>query len=122
MLFLAIPSTLFAQTIPEPVRGSWDTLKSVQPRDELVVELRNQKTVKGRLGSANDTVLSLVSRGKTTDISRSDVLKLFWLIRKPRKKATLIGLAVGAGIGPLASALGSALASVIVELNPRVLL
>ena len=99
ILVLAIPLTLLAQTIPEPVRGSWDTLKSVQPGDELVVELRNQRTVKGRLGSATDAVLILVRRGNTTEISRGDVLKLFWLIRKSRKKTTLIGLAIGAGIG-----------------------
>ena len=57
------------------------------------------KALKARMVSATDNSLTLVRAQKTIDTSRGDVLKVFRLIGKTRKRTTLIGLAVGAGAG-----------------------
>ena len=67
--------------------------------DKLAVELRNGQTVKGRLSGVSDTSLTLADGRKVTDVSRGDVLKIRRKISKSAKRATLIGLGVGGGIG-----------------------
>ena len=73
---LAKPQVAFAQTPPDPIRGSWDGLKAVPPGDELAVGLRNGQTLEGRLSSVSDTVLTLAQRNQTTDINRGDVRRV----------------------------------------------
>lgn len=96
---LSRPQAILAQTTTGPIKGSWDGLKSVPPGDELVVVLRNGQTIKGRLSSSSDTVLTLTRGKKTTDLNRGEVLKVYRSIPRSAKRSTMIGLAVGAGIG-----------------------
>lgn len=42
---LSRPQTILAQTAAGPIKGSWDSLKSIPPGDELVVTLRNGQTI-----------------------------------------------------------------------------
>lgn len=96
---LATPQSLLAQTTPESVRDSWDSLKAIPSGDELVVELRSRDVVKGRLSGVSDTALTLTRGQKRTDVRRADAMKIYRVIPKSHKKAMLIGLGVGAAIG-----------------------
>lgn len=102
-VLLARPHAVLAQATPAPIRGSWEGLKAVPPGDELSVSLRNGQTLKGRLSGVSDTSLTLAQRKKSTDVSRGDVLKVHRVISKSAKRATLIGLGVGAGVGMASS-------------------
>ncbi|MGH9849554.1 MAG: hypothetical protein ACREBD_06815 [Blastocatellia bacterium] len=107
MALLAKPQVGLAQTTPNPTRGSWEGLKAVPPGDELVVDLRNGQTLKGRLSRVSDLSLTLVQGKKTTDASRGDVLRVHRVISKPAKRATMIGLGIGAGVGLTASVIAA---------------
>jgi small nuclear ribonucleoprotein (snRNP)-like protein len=98
-VLLARPQAVLAQTTPAPTIGSWESLKAIPPGDKLAVELRNGQTVKGRLSAVSDTSLTLADGRKVTDVSRGDVLKVRRKISKSAKRATMIGIGVGGGVG-----------------------
>jgi hypothetical protein len=99
MTMLARPQLAFSQVTTDPIIGSWERLKAVPPGDKVEVDLRNGQTLKGKLISVSDTVLT-IERGKgTTDVTRGDALRVFRMTSKSAKRATLIGLGTGIGIG-----------------------
>ncbi len=97
MALLAKPQITFAQVTPTPIRGSWEGLKAVPAGDEVSVRLRNGQKLKGRLISVSDTALTLAHGNITTDVTRGDALRVHRVISKSAKRATLIGLGIGAG-------------------------
>ena len=99
MAMLAKPQIAFAQVTPNPIRGSWEGIKAVPPGDEVVVRLRNGQTLKGKLVSISDTALTIEQGQSATDVSRGDALKIHRMVTKSSKRATLIGLGIGAAIG-----------------------
>lgn len=101
---LAMPQSMFAQVTPDPVIGTWEGLKAVPPGDELVINIRNGKTLKGRMSSISDTELTMARGKKTTEISRTDVLRVYRLIPKSAKRSSLIGTGIGAGAGAVTGA------------------
>ncbi len=110
MALLAKPQITFAQVTPTPIRGSWEGLKAVPPGDEVSVRLRNGQKLKGRLISVSDTALTLAHGNITTDVTRGDALRVHRVISKSAKRATLIGLGIGAGlVAVVAGAGGGAL-------------
>jgi hypothetical protein len=102
---IARPQIIFAQAPGAPIRGSWDTVKAVPPGDQVVVRLRNGKTLNGWMISASDTVLTLERRKNTTDVNRGDVLKVYRVVQKSDTKGVLLGLGIGTGVGVLLGAL-----------------
>src|SRR6266498_2398335 len=110
MAMLAKPQFAFAQVTPAPIIGSWEVLKAIPPGDEVRVRLRNGQTLKGRLISVSDTALTLARGDITTDVTRGDALRVHRVISKSAKRATLIGLGIGAGlVAVVAGAGGGAL-------------
>ncbi len=110
MALLAKPQITFAQVTPTPIRGSWEGLKAVPAGDEVSVRLRNGQKLKGRLISVSDTALTLAHGNITTDVTRGDALRVHRVISKSAKRATLIGLGIGAGlVAVVAGAGGGAL-------------
>jgi hypothetical protein len=103
MAILAKPQIAFAQVTPNPIRGSWEGIKAVPPGDKVVVRLRNGQTLKGRLINISDTALTIEQAQRATDISRSDALRVHRVVSKSSKRATLIGLGIGAGVGLIGS-------------------
>jgi hypothetical protein len=96
---LAKPQITFAQTPPDPIRGSWEGLKAIPSGDKVEVDLRNGQTLKGRLISASDTVLTIERGKRTTDLTRADTLRVTRVVPKSAKRGTFIGLGIGAGAG-----------------------
>jgi hypothetical protein len=105
MAMLARPQLAFAQVTTDPIIGSWERLKAIPPGDKVEVGLRKGQTLKGRLISVSDTVLT-IERGKgTTDVTRGDMLRVFRMTPKSTKRATLIGLGTGFGISMAGTAI-----------------
>jgi outer membrane lipoprotein SlyB len=103
MAMLANPQIAFAQITPNPIKGSWEGIKAIPPGDEVVVRLRNGQTLKGNLINISDTALTIEQAQRATDISRSDALRVHRVVSKSSKRATLIGLGIGAAIGLIGS-------------------
>ena len=102
LVLLAISQSTLAQATSDAVRGTWEGLKVIPPGDELVVDLRNGKSIKGRISSTSDTTMTLIRGKNTTDFDRPDILKVYRLIHRSTKKGALIGLGIGLGAGALA--------------------
>lgn len=97
VVLLALPSGLRAQDKATPTQNNW---QAIAINDELFVELKNGKTVKGRVKTVDDQTLNLTrSWRRTTAVNKPDVQRVYRLTPKSAKKATLIGMAIGAGIG-----------------------
>jgi hypothetical protein len=85
---IARPQIVFAQNPPAPIRGSWEGLKAIPPGDKVAVTLRNGQTLKGRLVSVSDTVLTIEKGKNTIDVTRADALKVYRGLRKSTTRAT----------------------------------
>jgi hypothetical protein len=96
---LAKPQITFAQVTPDPIRGSWEGLKAIPSGDKVELDLRTGQTLKGRLVSVSDTVLTIEQGKRTTDVPRADTLRVIRVVPKSVKRATFIGLGIGAGSG-----------------------
>lgn len=96
---LVKPQITFAQVTTDPTKGSWEGLKAIPPGDKLEVDLRNGQTLKGKLISVSDTVLTIERGKRPTDVARTDTLRVFRIIPKSTKRAALMGLGIGAGAG-----------------------
>jgi hypothetical protein len=105
MAMLARPQLAFAQATTDPIIGSWEGLKAIPPGDKVEVDLRNGQTLKGKLISVSDTVLTIERGKRATDVTRGDTLRVFRMISKSAKRATLIGLGIGIGISMAGTAI-----------------
>jgi outer membrane lipoprotein SlyB len=103
MSMLARPQLAFAQVTPDPIIGSWERLKAIPPGDKVEVDLRNGQTLKGKLINISDTALTIEQAQRATDISRGAALRVHRMVSKSSKRATLIGLGIGAGVGLIGS-------------------
>lgn len=81
--------------------GEWVSVQAVPQGAELIVKLKNGKTVRGKLDRVTDSALSLtVKNNKTETVYGNDVSTIYQLKRKAEKaKYALIGAGVGAAIG-----------------------
>lgn len=102
---LLLSSATPAQNTSAPTRD-WSALSAVASGSKLVVNLKNGKSVKGKLSSVSDIALSLSSGNKPVEIKREDVLRVYQTSKKSATKATLIGAGVGAGAGAAIGAAG----------------
>jgi hypothetical protein len=102
---LLLSPVVSAQT-PAARVGDWSALKAVAQGSKLSVKLKSGKTVGGKLTGVSDDALSLSVGGKPTELKAADVLRVYRVGGGSAKKATLIGLAVGAGTGAAIGASG----------------
>jgi hypothetical protein len=96
------PSIAMAQETTD-----WSRLNTVATGSKLLVKLKNGESFEGKLTSVSDTALSLSVKNKPVDLKRDDVFTVHQSKRKSATKATLIGMAVGAGAGAAIGAAGS---------------
>lgn len=102
-LFLS-PVTLTAQT----TLSDWSRLNAVASGSKLSVKLKDGKKVEGTLQSVSDSGLTLRVKNADRELRRDDVQTVHELSNKSVKKATLIGLGVGAGAGAILGIAGDA--------------
>jgi hypothetical protein len=101
MAMIARPQIIFAQAPPTPIKGSWDAVKAIPPGDKVAVRLRNGQTLKGKLISASDTLLTLEHRKNSTDVNRGDVLRVYRVVKMSKTVGVILGLLIGTGVGAL---------------------
>jgi hypothetical protein len=107
-LVLVSPHASFAQQAVGASAAPWAGVKLVPPGDELVVNLKDGKTIKGRLVSASDNAL-VISRGdKTTAHELRNVQKVYRKVPSSGLSRTQIGTLAGLGAG---AAIGGGLSS-----------
>lgn len=99
-------SSVTSAQVNNVATGDWSRVRAVASGSKLVVKLKNGKTIKGKMRSASDSALSLSAGNKLTDLNREDVQSVYHVMGKSATKATLIGLAVGAGAGAIIGAAG----------------
>jgi len=87
--------------------GDWSAINSVPSGDKLLVKLKNGQSVEGKLNSVSNDALSLSVKGKSMDVKKDEVLSVYHVTGNSATKATLIGLAVGAGGGTAIGLAGS---------------
>jgi hypothetical protein len=76
--------------------------------DRLSIELKNGPKIDGKFTSISDGSLSLTVKGKSVDVKREEVSRVYHVVKKSATKATLIGLGVGAGAGAAIGLAGDA--------------
>jgi len=102
--FLLSPVTLLAQT----GTNDWSRLGSVAGGTKLSVKLKDGQKIDGKLANVSDASLSLTVKNAAKEIRREDVATVHQVSKKGAGKATLIGLAVGAGAGTAIAVAGDA--------------
>jgi len=73
--------------------------------DELVVKLKDGKTLRGRLSNASQTTLTLSQRGKGVDLPKGNIFRVYRTAIKSGGSKALLGAGIGAGIGLAAGSL-----------------
>lgn len=80
--------------------AQWSAISGqAPPGTEIRVDLARKRTIKGTLEEVTDTSLTILRRGKTVVIERSDVARAYRLVPRSRAKSVLVATAIGAGIG-----------------------
>lgn len=108
-MILTITLSLCLFAIPLQAQGSlndWSRLNSLEFGSKLVVKLKNDKSVEGRLNSVSDSQLVVNVKNSNQELKRDDVLSVHRVTTKSATKATLIGAGVGAGTGAVIGAVG----------------
>ena len=102
-LLLILPHASFAQQATDPAAMLWNGVRLVPPGDELSVNLKDGRTVNGRLISSSDTALIISRKDRTTSLDRSDVQKIYRKVPRSgltrTQIGTLGGLAGGVAFG-----------------------
>jgi len=79
---------------------NWSAVQDVPPGDELIVQLKNGTSVKGKVSSGGADELSLTRKGNTEAVRRDTISLVFHVKRKAEKgKYAAIGAGIGAGAG-----------------------
>ena len=80
--------------------GNWSAVQALAPGDDLVVKLKDGRSVEGKLNSVTDTELSLTRNNKSESFGRDRVFQVYEKKRKSEKgKFAAIGAGIGAGTG-----------------------
>lgn len=95
------PRVVFAQSVSQTTRGAWADVMGVAPGREILVQLFDGTTAKGKLSVASETKLTITRKRKNTEIDRADVLRVYRIGGRRMGKGALIGLGIGAGAGAL---------------------
>ncbi|MCI0659959.1 MAG: hypothetical protein L0220_02690 [Acidobacteria bacterium] len=98
LVFLAQTSVARIQDKSQAT-GDWTIVELLKKGEKLSVELKSGKNVNGKLASVSQTGLSISEGGKTTDLNRNDVSRIYQLVGRTRGKSALRGAAIGGAIG-----------------------
>lgn len=80
--------------------GDWSAVQALAPGDELVVKLKDGRSVEGKLGSLTDAELTLTRNNKSETFGRDRIFQIYERKRKSEKgKYAAIGAGIGAGTG-----------------------
>lgn len=97
-VILIYPPLAIAQQPVAP--GDWSGVQEVAPGDELAINLKSGKSMKGKLTSVTADELSITRKNKQENIQRETIAQVYRIKRKAEKgKYAAIGAGIGAGAG-----------------------
>jgi hypothetical protein len=97
LLFSTTVRPAFAQ---QPAVGNWSDVQAIAVDEELSIGLKDNKKVRGKFSSANDSELTIIRKGKQQVIPKDTIARIHHLQRKAEKgKYAAIGAGIGAGTG-----------------------
>ena len=103
-VMLAAPMNGLAQST---TTNNWTAVSTFPSGQNLVIELKTGKKLKGKFGSASETAVTLMRGKKTEEINRSDIRRVSRENGVSAGKSTAIGAAIGGGAGAgLGAAIG----------------
>ena len=80
--------------------GNWSAVQALASGDELVVKLKDGRSVEGKLNSVTDAELGLTRNSKSESFGRDRIFQIYERKRKSEKgKYAAIGAGIGAGVG-----------------------
>jgi hypothetical protein len=95
---IANSSLTFAGQAGAPNR-QWATVQSTSTGSKLSLRLKDGKKMEGRLLNISDSALTIDRGGKSTDVKRDSIEKVYRVEQKSRGKSVAKGALIGAGIG-----------------------
>ena len=105
LLVLSLAFTLLAHSplaVAQETTGQpeWSAIRAVPFGDELVIEMKDGKTVKGKLSVVSDRTLTLSRNNRTTDLDLLNVRRAYRVVGESRgAKSALMGAGIGAAAG-----------------------
>ena len=103
-VFLLLLSLLTAQIAAAP--SDWAVVEKLAAGERIAADLSTGKTLKGRVDHVTPASVFIERRGKTIEVKRGDIARLYRLKAGNGAKWAMIGAAIGAGAG---GALGAAI-------------
>ena len=97
LLLLSQPSFLLGQAVNQ--QQDWGAIQALSSGVKLLIETKDGKRFKGTLNNASAATLALSRNNRTENLNKDDIQKIYRLDSGSRAKSTLIGTAVGAGVG-----------------------
>ena len=80
--------------------SGWSAVQALVPGDDLVVKLKDGRSLEGKFASATDAELSLTRNNKSEAFGRDRIFQIYEKKRKSEKgKYAAIGAGIGAGTG-----------------------
>ena len=80
--------------------GDWSAVQDLPAGDEVVIILKDGKSVKGKVSSVTSDELNLTRKNKGETVRRESISQVYDLKRKAEKgKYAAIGTGIGAGAG-----------------------
>ena len=101
-LLLSQPSFLLGQSVAGQ-QQDWKVVQALTSGDNLSIETKDGKRLKGKLRNTSETMLTLTRKSKTVEINKDEIKKIYQLSGGSRAKSALIGTTIGAGAGAGAS-------------------
>jgi hypothetical protein len=83
-------------------KSDWAAVQSVAVDEKVRVKLKDGKSLEGKLRGVSDAALTVDQKGKTLDLSKDSIAKVYRFAKQPGRaigKSTAIGAGIGFGIG-----------------------
>ena len=100
LLIIMLLSSPLAMAQGPAASGDWGAVQALAPGEEIVVNLKDGRSGKGKLASVTDAELSLSRNSKSETFGRDRIFQIYSRKRKAEKgKYAAIGAGIGAGAG-----------------------
>jgi small nuclear ribonucleoprotein (snRNP)-like protein len=94
---LVLPTVVFAQ---QPASGDWSSVQALTPGEDLMIRLKDGKSIRGKLTSVTDSAVNITRKNRSETIAKDSIAEIYHSKRKAEKgKYALIGAGIGAGVG-----------------------
>jgi hypothetical protein len=97
LLLLSQPSFLLGQAVNQ--QQDWAVVQALSPGVKLLIETKDGKRFKGKFNNASAAVLALTRNNRTENLNKDNIQKIYQSSGGSRATSTLIGTALGAGVG-----------------------